>query len=252
MMIIDQPARRSSSRFHSSLQLACLTTCWCVFSGKACSSWKSMFSFVASDNKMMRKRPWTGRAEPRGESGEMNTSLLTQPRHRHLLVSAPCICVIRQWCRCSKWYGGADSGGALLPWRCRWASITLSGLLGNCFSAPRLFVFCNWLVRLKVSEVSTCELIVSVRLWVLCSAPPTWFFLLQVISHRRCLSHCLFPPAFFSFRPFLSSQSARMAFFKWFIRLQFHPQLGFEMVWIECVAMFQDKLALSWTFSDES
>lgn len=202
---------------------------------------------------MIRTRPWTGRAEPRGESGEINMLLLTQPRHRDLLVSAPCIRVIRLWCRCSKWYSGADSGGTLLPWRCRWASITLSGLLGNCFSAPRLFAFCNWLVRLKVSEVSASELIVSVRQWILCSDPPApppdsfitshfpstvpfpqsvYFFLLTLFVLPVC-PNGIFQMIYLS--PVPPSAWLLIGFWK-------------KMKTLQCFIC----VTLSWTFSDES
>lgn len=104
-------------------------------------------------------------------------------------------------------HSGPGGAGALAP---------LSRLQGNCFSAPRLFMFCDWIIRPRATEAtfvarlgcfsalplswlfqrSLCtrrrEAMIPAVFWILYSAWPTvkktGCFLLKLISHQRHLS----------------------------------------------------------------
>lgn len=133
----------------------------------------------------------------------------------------------------------------------------LSRLEGNCFSAPRLFMFCDWIIRPRAREATFVA-----RLGCFSALPLSWLFqqgsvaasqssrwywhilysvyptvkktdcfLLKLISHQRHLSpvylFLLKPINFFSLTLLAfkntaeSSVSVLMGFFKWFIRLWF-------------------------------
>lgn len=158
-------------------------------------------------------------------------------------------CTVAQTLAARHCHSAPKGVGALAP---------LSRLQGNCFSAPRLFMFCDWIIRPRAREATFVA-----RLGCFSALPPSWLFqrgsvpasqrsrwywhilysvyptvkktdcfLLKLISHQRHLSPVyLFLPMkpinFFSLTLLAfkntaeSSVSVLMGFFKWFIRLWF-------------------------------